>query len=129
MPTLKILSHCEYENERLKLIMNRKFNHAQAYINFIVCFQLILITTACTNYYDTSYIRIKQELPPNKYRVYFGSQEAIKYGLDDTPELRKALEPQMKEMGACSTGFKFVPDTLPGGGPFSPSIVIECLSP
>jgi hypothetical protein len=129
MPAQNILPHCEFENERLELIMDLKFNRALAYINFIVCFQLILITTACTNYYNTSYIRIKQQTLPEQYRVYFGSQEAIKYGLDDTPELRKILEPHLKELGACVNGFKFIPDTLSGNGPFQPSFLIECLSP
>src|SRR5664279_152407 len=94
----------------------------------LVCSELMLVIAGCTNYYDTSYIRIKLE-SPEKYRVYFGSQEAIKYGLDDTPELRKVLEPHMKALGACSNGFKFVPDTLSGGGAFQPSFVVECLPP
>jgi hypothetical protein len=87
-----------------------------------------LVVTGCANYYDTSYIRIN-ELPQEKYRVYLGSQEAVKYGFDDTPELRKALEPHMKALGACSNGFKFVPGTLSGSGQgLQSSFLIECLS-
>ena len=87
----------------------------------------MLGAAGCTNYYNTSYIRIK-EIAPEKYRVYFGSQEAIKYGFEDTPELRKALEPQMKALQACKNGFKLAPNSLSGSGQsLQSSFVIECI--
>jgi hypothetical protein len=92
---------------------------------FLMPMALLLFFSGCANYYDTSYIRIKQEAP-KEYRVYFGSQEAIKYGFDDTPLLRGVLEEKMRELGYCDNGFRFVPDTLTGAGAFQPSFLIEC---